>query len=135
MTLPSASFRLMEAQTLTADTTQSPLEALDLGNYKELEIVLNVLNVGTAGTLKAQHAAINKEGAFMDLSGVSRSPDRQRKDLCPRRQLPPLCPLDGRRHRHRTADRPDRPRCQALSSVPPARPRSDPKAASGSLFS
>ena len=63
--------RLMKLQTVTASYTPPLSESIDCGAYKTLECNCQIPKVGTNGSVKLQHAAVNEEAAFRDLSGAS----------------------------------------------------------------
>ncbi len=69
--MASATVRLMEPMTINGDGDQPSWEAFDGGNYTQLNLLLRVLKAGTAGTLRIQHAAVNRDDAFVDLVGTA----------------------------------------------------------------
>ena len=58
----------LDAKTLEDGGTMALTEALDLGEYRTAEIVVNVetADEGGAATLALQHAARNVNGAYLD---------------------------------------------------------------------
>ena len=63
--------RLMDAGVLGGSADQSVTEAWDAGAYNKLQMDLRVATAGSAGTLKLQHAPVNEDKAYEDLSGAS----------------------------------------------------------------
>ena len=61
--------RILDPRVLTADMTQPATDIWDAGAYRTLEVQARVVKAGTAGYLKIQHAAVNEEDAFRDLTG------------------------------------------------------------------
>ncbi len=60
--------RLLDSRTFTASQTQETAEAVDLGAYRELNVMVRVLVAGGANeTVTLQHAPVNAEDAYMDL--------------------------------------------------------------------
>jgi len=66
--MASAYTRLLRARPLTSATTPDTSEAFDAGGYRVLCIQTRVLSAGSAGTLKLQHAAVNEDSAYKDLT-------------------------------------------------------------------
>ena len=63
--------RRLDARELSGSEDQSVTEAWDAGQYNKLQVNFSVLTAGSAGTLKLQHAAVNEDKAYEDLSGAS----------------------------------------------------------------
>ncbi len=63
--------RILDPQTISGDMDQGVFEALDAGNYKELDISIRVMKAGSAGVVRLQHAAINRDDAYIDLDGTN----------------------------------------------------------------
>lgn len=63
--------RIIDCRTLTQGDFMIHLDALDLGAYRELEIVITLIKAATGtGThvLRFQHAAINEPDAYISLN-------------------------------------------------------------------
>ena len=60
--------RLLDGATLAAGDASDLSSALDLGEYREVHLVLTVDSAGDgdAPVLVVQHAAVNQAGAYMD---------------------------------------------------------------------
>lgn len=60
--------RLLDGATLAPGDAPDLAGALDLGEYREVHLVLTVDSAGEgdAPTLVVQHAAVNEEGAYVD---------------------------------------------------------------------
>ncbi len=69
--MASAYTRILRARPLTSATTPDTSESFDAGGYRVLDVQTRVLNAGSAGTVKLQHAAVNEDAAFKDLSGFT----------------------------------------------------------------
>lgn len=68
--MTSRSFRMMLERSLEDGATMDASEVLDLGDYRELEIVVTVLSAaeGEAPTLSLLHAPIHEDGAWLDFA-------------------------------------------------------------------
>lgn len=62
---------LLNAQPVPGDWTQSREDWLDLGAYKQLNVLFEILSTGSGGSVKVQHAAIPEDGNFVDITGMS----------------------------------------------------------------
>ena len=69
--MSAQSVDLLIAQVIPSDWKQPPEDALDLGAYKQLNVVIDVLSSGTAGNLYVQHAAVRDEAGFKDIANMS----------------------------------------------------------------
>ena len=64
--------RLIDSVMLKPNMTQSLRDAYDAGAFKQLEVQVRVLKSGTGtGNLKLQHAAVNEEDAYVDITGAT----------------------------------------------------------------
>lgn len=58
--------RVLDCRTLNANDAMQILESLDLGAYREIEIIVTVVRAGTGSpTLLLKHAAVNEPDAFI----------------------------------------------------------------------
>ena len=66
--MPMLYRRLLDEATLSADTAPDLSAALDLGDYREIHLVLTVTSAGDgdAAKLVVRHAAVNDEAAYLD---------------------------------------------------------------------
>lgn len=66
--MSSKSYNLLLQATVTDGSAQDLAEALDLGDFIELEILVRVLSAGDgeAPLLQIQHAPVNEDDAFID---------------------------------------------------------------------
>lgn len=63
--------RLLEPTGLGPNEKQRLEEAFDAGAHGTLELQGRILKTGSGGNLKLQHAAVNKEDAYLDLANTS----------------------------------------------------------------
>lgn len=72
--MSSMTVALLPATTVTADMEQDPSRIVDLGAYRHLEVLINVLVASsTGGTIKLQTNVRNEPDGWVDISGVSLS--------------------------------------------------------------
>ena len=60
--------RLLQNVTLSAGETTDLLEGLDLGEYREVHVVLTVVSAGSGSAVKlvARHAPLDDEDSYLD---------------------------------------------------------------------
>ena len=68
--MATSTVRVMNERTLSPDDEMSLDEALDLGSFDTLDIIIHVLGAaeGDAPTLTLKHAAFNEEGRYLDFA-------------------------------------------------------------------
>lgn len=72
--MASTSLRLLDTISLAASQTRPRDQVADLGAYRQLALCMRLLKPGTGtggGRVKLQHAAVNEEGAFFDVTGAT----------------------------------------------------------------
>lgn len=73
--MASQAIRLMDVSTLSASKEQMREQVADLGAFKELNVQVRVLKIGTGtdanATLTLEHASVNEDEAFLPLSSAS----------------------------------------------------------------
>jgi len=66
--MPNTYVRLMDPTPLAANAKSSRTEVADLGAETKARAQIRVIKAGSAGTIRLQEAAVNEDGAFVDIA-------------------------------------------------------------------